>query len=160
MKKAEFSIRKGTKADLPRTLELIRELALYEKAPNEVTVSLADLEEDGFGKNPVYTFWVGEVEDVVQGIAICYIRYSTWKGRMFYLEDLIVSEPFRGIGMGKALFNTVAKHARDEGYRGMVWQVLDWNTPALEFYKTYGAKLDGEWVNGILSKDQLHKLAL
>jgi ribosomal protein S18 acetylase RimI-like enzyme len=160
MKKAEFSIRKGTKADLPRTLELIKELALYEKAPNEVTISLADLEEDGFGENPVYTFWVGEVDGAVQGIAICYIRYSTWKGRMFYLEDLIVSEAFRGVGMGKALFNTVAKHARDHGYRGMVWQVLDWNESALEFYRTYVANLDGEWVNGILSKDQLHALSL
>lgn len=130
-------------------MELIGELAIFEKAPDEVTVDLDHFEESGFGQHPVW--WALVIEDSdgekLLGMALYYIRYSTWKGQRLYLEDLIVSELHRGQGLGKQLFDALLQIAKDQGYRGMVWQALDWNTPALEFYKKYGARLDNEWVN-------------
>lgn len=142
-------IRKANKEDCREMMELIRELALFEKAPEEVTVDLQHFEQSGFGAQPVW--WALVAEDTEKnklvGLALYYIRYSTWKGQRLYLEDLIVSEAYRGQGLGKGLFDALLEIARAENFRGMVWQALDWNTPALDFYKKYGAQLDNEWVN-------------
>lgn len=150
-----FKIRKGTKEDLPQVLSLIKELALYEKAPHEVTNTLEAMEQDGFGPNPVYFLWVAEKNNVIVGIAICYIRYSTWKGQMLYLEDIVVTESERGQKIGQSLMETVIQFAKDNNYHGLLWQVLDWNEPAIRFYKKFNAQFDGEWFNVKLSHKQL-----
>ena len=152
------TIRTGTKQDLPRVLELIKELALYERAPHEVTNTVGRMEKDGFGANPIYGLFVAENERGIVGISIYYWRYSTWKGKRLYLEDIIVTEKERGSGIGKLLFDRTMQHALDENCTGMMWQVLDWNEPAINFYKKYGSKLDGEWVNCNLERSQIQKL--
>lgn len=149
------TIRPGRKEDLPRTLELIRELALYERAPNEVTNTVAQMERDGFGPNPIFGFFVAEDKGVIIGISLYYWRYSTWKGKRLYLEDIIVTEKQRGKGAGKLLFDRTMKLAVDEDCSGMMWQVLEWNEPAINFYRKYGAKLDDEWTNCSLERNQL-----
>ncbi len=141
------SIRKGKKEDLPRVLELIKELALYEKAPEQVTNTLQMMEEDGFGKKPIYGFIVAEKDGVIEGMSLYYYRYSTWKGKRLWLEDLIVTESQRGLGTGKRLFDRTIEIAKEEKCNGMVWQVLDWNEPAINFYKKYNADFDPEWIN-------------
>lgn len=144
----QINIRRATKEDCPALLGLIKELADYEKAPQEVTVSLAHFEESGFGAQPVWWGFVAELDSVVVGFALYYIRYSTWKGQCLYLEDFLVTEQQRGKGIGALLFERIVQEAKEKGFRRMVWQVLDWNEPALNFYKKYDAKLDPEWVNG------------
>ncbi|MDB5010533.1 MAG: acetyltransferase family protein, partial [Mucilaginibacter sp.] len=124
------NIRVAVKEDCLRLLELINELALYEKAPHEVTVTLQEFEDAGFGKKPVWKAFVAENQGIIIGLALYYVRYSTWKGCRLYLEDLIVTEEFRGKGIGKSLFDRVIAEAKQLGYNGMVWQVLDWNDPA------------------------------
>jgi len=151
-------VREGVKSDLPRVLELIRELALYEKAPHEVINTVEQMESDGFGPNPIYGLFVAENESGIVGISIYYWRYSTWKGKRLYLEDIIVTEDQRGNGIGKLLFERTMQHTVDQNCTGMMWQVLDWNAPAINFYKKYGAKLDGEWMNGTLEKAQILSL--
>jgi GNAT superfamily N-acetyltransferase len=131
-------------------LGLINELAVYEKAPNEVTVTLSHFEQSGFGENPVWWAFVAEVNDTIVGFALYYIRYSTWKGQCLYLEDFIVTENMRGQGIGKLLFDRVVQETKEKGFSRMVWQVLEWNEPAINFYKKYKANLDPEWINGIL----------
>ena len=160
MENSEVIVRPGRREDVAQVYALICELAAYERAPHEVTLTAETLAHDGFGSNPVYWLWVAEAQGELVGIALCYLRYSTWKGRMFYLEDLVVKEHLRGKGIGKLLFDEAARYARDNAYAGMVWQVLDWNEPALRFYKKYGAVLDGEWINGKLSDDMLKQLPL
>jgi GNAT superfamily N-acetyltransferase len=140
-------IRKAIATDCPRLLELITELAVYEKAPNAVTVSINHFIESGFGPKPVWWALVIEVDGFVQGFALWYVRYSTWKGQRLYLEDILVTEAERGKGLGKRLFDAVVAEAKLLGYSGMVWQVLDWNTPAINFYKKYQTNFDAEWVN-------------
>lgn len=135
------------KEDCTRILELIRELALFERAPEEVTVTLEHFEESGFGKNPVWWAFVAEAEGEVHGFALYYIRYSTWKGQRMYLEDLLVTEKMRGKGIGQLLFNELYKEAREKQLNGIVWQVLEWNKPAIDFYKKLNASFDAEWVN-------------
>jgi GNAT superfamily N-acetyltransferase len=152
------TIRRGTKADLPRTLELINELALYEKAPHEVTNTLARMEEDGFGLNPVFGFFVAENDRGIVGISVYYYRYSTWKGKRLYLEDIVVTEAERGNGLGKLLFDRTMQQCLDDKCTGMMWQVLDWNEPAINFYKKYNAKMDYEWVNCNLEASQITAL--
>ena len=149
------TIRLATKEDCPRLLELINELALYEKAPHEVTVTLKEFEDAGFGKNPVWKAFVAENDGIIIGLALYYVRYSTWKGCRLYLEDLVVTEEFRGKGIGKALFDKIIVEAKEQGYNGMTWQVLDWNEPALNFYKKYEAGVEAGWLNASLSKEQL-----
>ena len=143
----EIVIRRATREDCPRLMELIRELALYEKAPEEVTVSLEHFEESGFGSQPVWWAFVAECEGRVQGFALYYIRYSTWKGQRMYLEDIIVTNDWRGKGLDKKLFNQLIEEAREKKLAGMVWQVLEWNAPAIKFYEKYNGNLDPEWIN-------------
>jgi GNAT superfamily N-acetyltransferase len=185
-------IRRATAEDCPAMLELIKELALFEKAPDEVSVDPKHFEESGFGEKPVW--WGFVVEDVEGGLerfseveenstsstslnlskphstslnvsqplpplsplpppspliafALYYIRYSTWKGQVMYLEDILVTEEMRGKGVGTMLMNRVIEEAKEKGFKRISWQVLDWNEPAIEFYKKYGASFDGEWVN-------------
>ena len=147
----EIIIRKAVQEDCAPMLELIKELADYEKALHEVTLTLEQFTEDGFGKSPVWGAFVAEFEGQIVGISLYYDRYSTWKGRRLYLEDLIVNEPYRGQGIGKLLLDRTIEHARVNNFSGMMWQVLDWNTPAIKFYESYNASLDGEWINVSLS---------
>ena len=142
-----MNIRKARKNDCTRILELIHELAHYEKAPDEVTVTLDEMEDAGFGQHPVWEAYVAEVNGIIQGLALYYIRYSTWKGRRIYLEDLIVTEEMRGRGIGKLLFDKVVEEMKTKQYSGMAWQVLEWNEPAINFYKKYKAHFDAEWIN-------------
>lgn len=148
-------LRVARKQDCPRLLELIKELAIYERAPQEVTVSLEHFEEAGFGAKPVWKAFVVEVDSFVVGFALYYVRYSTWKGSRLYLEDLIVTEIMRGKGIGKMLFNRMIQEARELGFNGMTWQVLDWNEPAIKFYKKYEAGLESGWLNASLSTEQI-----
>lgn len=150
-------IRVATKQDCPRLLELINELALYEKAPEEVTVTLEEFQEAGFGARPVWKAFVAEVDGLVQGFALYYIRYSTWKGCRLYLEDFIVTEEMRGRGIGKLLFERIVQETREKGFNGMTWQVLDWNEPAINFYNKYQASIEAGWLNASLSKEQVNQ---
>jgi len=150
----EIQIRKAVKEDCPRMMELIKELAVYEKAPDAVTVSLDHFTESGFGENPVWWAYVAELPSPsgqgfeVHAFALYYIRYSTWKGQRMYLEDLIVTEKMRGQGIGKILLDKLIEVASDKKYSGIMWQVLDWNEPAINFYKKFnGVQFDGEWIN-------------
>ena len=146
-----ITIRRAVQEDCPRLLELVHELALYEKAPDEVTVSPAHFVESGFGTNPVLWALVAEVAEGdkkhIVGFALYYIRYSTWKGQRMYLEDLIVTEAWRGKGIGSLLFEQLFEEARIKNLPAVVWQVLDWNEPAIKFYKKLNASFDGEWIN-------------
>lgn len=128
-------------------LELIHELAEYEKAPQEVTVTLEHFTDSGFGAAPVWWAFVAVVNGQIQGFALWYVRYSTWKGQRMYLEDLIVTREMRGHGLGKMLFDRLIEEAKEKKFCGMVWQVLDWNEPAINFYKKYQAQFDAGWVN-------------
>jgi GNAT superfamily N-acetyltransferase len=148
-------IREAVQADCSRLMELIHELALYEKAPDEVTVTLEHFEDAGFGLNPVWKAFVAEVDNLVVGFAVYYVRYSTWKGSRMYLEDLIVTEDMRGKKIGKLLFDRLIQEAKERGFSGMVWQVLDWNEPAINFYNKYGANIEAGWLNASLSREQL-----
>ena len=141
------TIRAAVQADCSRLLELIMELAVYEKAPQEVTVTLEHFIDSGFGKQPVWWAFVLEDEEIIQGFALYYIRYSTWKGQRMYLEDILVTDKKRGRGYGKLLFDRLVEEAKEKKLSGIVWQVLDWNEPAINFYKKYNAKFDGEWLN-------------
>jgi GNAT superfamily N-acetyltransferase len=153
------TIRPGRRNDLPRTLELIKELARYERAPDEVITTVTQMERDGFGPSPIFGFVVAESEGKIIGIALYYWRYSTWKGKRLYLEDIIVTEKERGKGAGKMLFDRMMELALAEGCSGMMWQVLEWNEPAINFYKKYNARLDDEWTNCSLEREQLLALA-
>jgi GNAT superfamily N-acetyltransferase len=143
----EIKIRKAVRKDCARMMELIQELATYEKAPDEVTVSLTHFEESGFGANPVWWAFVAEANGVVIGMALYYVRYSTWKGQRMYLEDILVTEDMRGQKIGSLLMDALIVEAKEKGFKGISWQVLDWNEPAINFYKKYNANFDPEWVN-------------
>jgi len=150
-----ISIREARREDCPDLLELIKELAVYEKAPEEVTVTLQEFEEAGFGERPVWKAFTAETDGKLVGMALYYIRYSTWKGQRLYLEDIIVTENMRCKGIGGMLFDRIVQEAKEKGFNGINWQVLDWNEPAIRFYKKYSAAFDGEWVNVSLSKEQI-----
>lgn len=151
-------IRVGRPGDVPAALELVKELAEYERAPLEVSNTVEKMIADGFGENPIYGLFVAERDRVIVGIAIHYVRYSTWKGKMLFLEDIVVKESLRGQGIGKLLFEKCVELAIEKNYPGMIWQVLDWNEPAIHFYKKYNATLDPEWLNGKLTLEQMRAL--
>ncbi|MFT4523037.1 MAG: GNAT superfamily N-acetyltransferase [Bacteroidia bacterium] len=145
-----ITIRQGTKNDLPAAMELIKELAVFEREPEAVTNTLENMERDGFGPNKVFDFYVASIDEVIVGISVFYFRYSTWKGRCLYLEDLVVTEKHRGSGIGKLLFEQTIAFAKETKCKIMVWQVLDWNEPAIQFYERYGATFHEEWLNCII----------
>ncbi|MBK8493725.1 MAG: GNAT family N-acetyltransferase [Chitinophagaceae bacterium] len=148
----EIIIRNAIKEDCLRMLELIQELAVYEKEPDAVTVSFDHFVESGFGENPVWFAYVAEVNGKVEGFALWYIRYSTWKGQRLYLEDLLVTEKMRGKGIGKLLFDKLIEECKAKKYSGMAWQVLDWNEPAINFYKKYDSvSIDKGWLNCMIN---------
>lgn len=143
----DIIIRRALCSDCVRLLELINELAVFEKAPEEVTVTLAHFEESGFGTSPVWWGFVAEVDNQVVGMALYYVRYSTWKGQRMYLEDILVTEKMRGNKIGTLLFDQLILEAKEKKYTGINWQVLDWNEPAIHFYKKYLASFDSTWIN-------------
>jgi GNAT superfamily N-acetyltransferase len=151
------NIREGRREDLPRVLELVKELAAYERALDQVKTTVAQMDRDGFGPSPVFGFFVAEYGNDIQGIALYYWRYSTWTGKRLYLEDIVVTESARGKGLGKLLFDRTMKHALDQDCAGMMWQVLDWNEPAIKFYQKYGTKMAQDWINCTLEREQIVK---
>ena len=154
----KIQIREGVQTDLPQVLDLIKELAIYEDALDEVTIKLEDLERDGFGSERLFHFLVAVNEKELVGIAFYYTRYSTWKGKILYLEDFVVKEQDRGNGIGTLLFEETVRVCKNKEYNGMAWQVLDWNEPAINFYKKYKATLSSSWLNCKLSKNQIQSL--
>lgn len=147
MNQGSFSLRPGQPADVPQVFALVQELALFEKAPDQVTNTPEAMLRDGFGPNPLFGLIVAEAGGQIVGMSLYYFRYSTWKGKRLYLEDLIVTESWRGRGLGEALLYATIERAREENCTGLMWQVLDWNQPAITFYQKFGARFDAEWVN-------------
>jgi len=152
-----INIRKGEKADLPFILKLIKELADYENALHKVHINISDLEQDGFGKKPLFYFLVAEKNNKIIGMALYYIKYSTWEGKCLFLEDFIVQKEFRRNNVGKLLFDNIIKIAQKNQMNRIMWQVLGWNKLAINFYKKYNANISDEWLNGQLNKDQIVK---
>jgi GNAT superfamily N-acetyltransferase len=138
-------IRKGEKSDMKAVLELIQELAIFEKEPNAVVLTVADLERDGFSENPLFNTFIAKINDQIVGVALYYYRYSTWKGKTIHLEDLIVKENMRGSGIGFALYSKIIEQGKKDKVRRIEWAVLDWNIQAIEFYKKSGAKVLEDW---------------
>lgn len=149
-----INIRVGEKKDIPQLLALIKELAEYERATHEVENTEETLLQDGFGESPLFGFYVSEVNHEIVGMALYYWRYSTWKGKVMYLEDLYIQPDFRRYKIGQAFFKVLVQKAKAEKCSRISWQVLEWNTPAIDFYKKIGASLDPEWVNGFLLSTQ------
>jgi len=140
-----INIRRANSNDMPQVLKLIKKLAHFEKEPDQVEVSIAELQYDGFGDNPAFTCFVAEVENSIEGMALVYNRYSTWKGVVLHLEDLIVSQNKRGIGIGTLLLDEVVQFGNDQGAKRISWEVIDWNEPAIAFYEKKGAKVMRDW---------------
>ncbi|WP_323755780.1 GNAT family N-acetyltransferase [Roseivirga sp.] len=152
-----ITIRKGTAKDLTQVFELVKELAEYEKALHEVENSVERMTEDAFGEKPIFEFFVAEENGKIEGTAIFYYRYSTWKGKAVFLEDLVVRKEKRGAGIGKKLLDAIVQEAKDVDARQVMWQVLDWNEPAINFYKKLGTDLDEGWINCKLEFKQIQE---
>lgn len=150
-----WHIRRGEKADIPAVLQLIKTLAKYENAAEEVIIDAQNLENDGFEAPILFELLVAENNQGIVAMALYYPRYSTWKGRTLFLEDLVVNEAYRRQGIGTALFEALIREARSKGAKRLEWQVLDWNASAIRFYKKFGAQLDETWINGRLDEEQL-----
>jgi ribosomal protein S18 acetylase RimI-like enzyme len=155
MTSAEITIRKAKPEDVNDIFALIQELAIFEKALHELTNTPEQLLADGFGENPMFTCLIAEISNEVVGMSFCYFRYSTWKGKRLYLEDLIVKENYRNRQIGRLLLEATMQESLAANCSGMVWQVLDWNEPAIKFYQKYQATFDSEWLNVSLSKQQI-----
>ena len=153
-----ITIREGVKDDLPSVLKLIKELADYENAIDQVTITLHDLEQDGFGSHPWFWFLVAEKDSVIIGISFYWIRYSTWKGKFLFLEDFVIKEGYRRHGIGSKLFEETIKICKQLNLNGMIWQVLDWNIPAIDFYRSFDAEISKDWLNGKLTKKQIKSI--
>lgn len=151
-------VRKGKKEDLPIVIELIKELAAFERMPGEVEVTLTEMEKWGFGEDKVFDFFVLEKDSKIVAMALYYFKYSTWKGKCLFLEDIIVTESERKKGFGKLLFNAVVKVAQEEKVKRMEWQVLEWNEAAIRFYKKYMSYFDDEWINCKLTFKQIQNM--
>jgi len=154
----KITIREGIKEDLPAVLRLIKELADFENARDQVTITLEDLEKDGFEGSPWYWFLVAEKDNEIVGLSFYWIRYSTWKGKFLFLEDFVIKKEYRRVGIGSKLFEATIKICQKLELNGMIWQVLDWNTPAIDFYKKYNADISKDWLNGKLTKKQIEKI--
>lgn len=152
-----FIIREGQKKDAQAVLDLITELAVFEKEPEAVEITVDDLLKDGFSENPKFKLFVAEEDSVVIGIALFYERYSTWKGKSIHLEDLMITESKRKIGAGKALYSAVLKYAHDNNFNRVAWEVIDWNTNAINFYKSTGATYLNDWSVVQMNKENLSK---
>ena len=150
-------IRPGTVDDLPQVLILIQELAAFEREPDAVETTLESMQQDGFGERPVFEFFVAEDDQKIVGLALYFYCYSTWKGKCIYLEDLIVTETYRGRGLGRRLLDQVVMKAKQENAKRVVWQVLDWNTPAIAFYESLGAARLPEWITCRLTEEQIRE---
>ncbi len=146
------------KKDIPNVLNLIKELAEYENAKEEVTITEKQLELDGFGNYPYYQFLIAEHDNIIVGLSFYWIRYSTWKGKFLFLEDFIVTKKYRRKGIGAKLFKKTIDICKELDVNGMIWQVLDWNKPAINFYKKYDATISSQWLNGKLTKEQIEKM--
>ena len=155
----KFIVRKAEEKDVTGMFALVKELALFERAPHEVVNTVAGLTQDGFGKDPLYSAFVAEEANTGQvvGMALYYTAYSTWKGKLLFLDDLVVLERCRRFGLGRRLINEFLKAAKEEGVNQIRWQVLDWNTPAIQFYKTLGVDMDEEWITVKMTKEQIEK---
>ena len=140
-----FTIRVATEKDMSQVLNLIKELALFEKEPNSVKITVTDLQKDGFGSHPAFKCFVAEINNTIEGIALVYKRYSTWKGIVLHLEDLVVNPKLRGLGLGTALLDEVVKYGHDLGVKRISWEVLDWNEKAITLYEKKGAKVLRDW---------------
>ena len=151
-----MTIRKGNPEDMQAVLGLIQELAAFEKEPDAVLITVDDLIRDGFGEVPLFQVFVAEVDSEIVGIALYYYRYSTWKGRTIHLEDLVVKDKMRGTGVGYALYSEIIKQGKKDKVRRIEWNVLDWNTPAIEFYEKSGAKVLGDWRVAQMSEDAIN----
>jgi len=143
----KITLRKAESFDIPLIFSLVKELALFERAPEEVTATIADYEIKGFSEKPLFDAFILFENDQLVGFALWYFRFSTWKGKRLYLEDLFVKSEFRSKGYGKLLMEAIIEEAKTTNSKGLMWQVLDWNTPAIEFYKKYDARFDSEWIN-------------
>lgn len=154
----ETKIREGNPEDIPAIFALVNELALYEKAPQEVITTVEQMYEDGFGANAIFKFIVAELNSQIVGMALYYWKYSTWKGKGIYLDDIIVTEKHRRKGIGKLLMDEIIKIAMKEKANKLEWQVLDWNEPAINFYRKYNVEFDDEWINCKLTRKQLEVL--
>jgi GNAT superfamily N-acetyltransferase len=154
----KITIREGIKEDLPAVLRLIKELADFENARDQVTITLEDLEKDGFGYRPWFWFLVAEKDNEIVGLSFYWIRYSTWKGKFLFLEDFVIKEEYKRQGIGSKLFEETIKICKEHNLNGMIWQVLDWNSPAIDFYKKYDAEISSDWLNGKLTKKQIEKM--
>jgi GNAT superfamily N-acetyltransferase len=152
-----FKIREGKKTDMPSVLKLIKELAHFEKESNAVDVTVTDLENDGFGENPLFKAFVAEMDSEIVGIALFYTRYSTWKGPTIHLEDLIVTEHKRGLKIGSSLYKKVIEYGYNKGVKRIEWAVLDWNEPAIEFYESTGAKVLRDWDTAQFDRESMKK---
>jgi len=152
----QIKIRKAEEKDCTELLELIHELARYERAPDEVSVTPEEFMDAGFGKKPVWEAFVAEADGEIVGFALYYIRYSTWKGCRLYLEDILVTETMRHRGIGTKLFERILIEAKEKNYNGITWQVLDWNEPAINFYKKYQSNFEPGWLNAFLTKEQIN----
>jgi ribosomal protein S18 acetylase RimI-like enzyme len=155
-----YMIRKAIKSDVPAILALVKELATYEKEPDAVEVTLAEMEADGFGPQAIYSAFVAEIDGKVVGMALYYIKYSTWKGKAIYLDDIVVNEKYRRYGIGGKLFEEVVKVGKQMGARKIDWQVLHWNEPAIQFYKKYNAVFSKEWANCTLYEKELNSIKI
>jgi GNAT superfamily N-acetyltransferase len=152
-----MKIRKGEQKDMAVVLELIQELAVFEKEPDAVVVTVDDLQRDGFGLNPLFYTFIAEVNQQIVGVALYYYRYSTWKGKTIHLEDLIVKESFRGKGIGFALYTEIIAQGERDGVRRIEWAVLNWNTPAIDFYTKSGAKVYDDWRVAQMDENGIHE---
>ncbi|MGJ8745940.1 N-acetyltransferase family protein [Polaribacter sp.] len=150
-----FIIRLGEKKDMQSVFNLITELAVFEKEPDAVEITVADLIKDGFSESPKFKVFVAEQDAKIIGIALFYERYSTWKGSSIHLEDLIVTKSKQKIGAGKALYTAVLKYAYDNKYSRVAWEVIDWNTNAVDFYKSTGATYLNDWSVVQMNKENL-----
>lgn len=155
-----MTIRPGTKEDMPAVLELIKELAAFEREPDAVVVTVDELVKDGFGPDPLFYTFIAEVNSEIIGIALFYYRYSTWKGKTIHLEDLIVKQDKRGTGAGSALYKEVIKFAKQDGVRRVEWVVLNWNTHAIQFYERSGAAIMKDWLTVQMNEEGITKFTL